>query len=332
MKFLQMVKAYKGLVFGETDYWHPDMLVNTDLSAPAARAELPGKYPLDISAKAHYPGVFDDHNIPLVKLEGELRYVPVTIAQYALGNYDLYLATGQAPYREKLLQCADWFVANLVRHCADIWGWQHTYDNQIYNLKKPWLSALAQGQALSVLARAYRETTAPVYLESGRKALRAFLVPVEDGGLVAKTAGGEFYEEYPSLQPSLVLNGFIFALWGLRDYYLVSSDSEAEERYRTGLQTLRLQLSQYHVYPLSWSRYDLYPFAVTNISSIFYHKLHIQQFLAMGVLTNDRNFQEMAAVWQKAKNNPLLCLLATGYKIVHKLSVRRQSYYVPSIK
>ncbi|HWQ89816.1 MAG TPA: D-glucuronyl C5-epimerase family protein [Desulfitobacteriaceae bacterium] len=332
MNFLQMIKAYKGMVFGKTDYWHPDMVVNPDLSATADRADLPGRYPLDISAKALYPGSFDDYNIPMVPLEGELRYVPVTIAQYALGNYDLYLATGQAPYREKLLQCADWFVDNLVQHCADIWGWQHAYDNHIYNLKKPWLSALAQGQALSVLARAYRETTESVYLESGRKALRAFFVPVEAGGLVAKTAGGDFYEEYPSQQPSLVLNGFIFALWGLRDFSLVSTDCEAEERYRTGLRTMRFLLSHYHIPALSWSRYDLYPFEVINISSIFYHKLHIQQLLALAQLTNDRSYRELAAVWQKARKNPLTYLLATGYKVIHKLSVRRHSYYVPSIK
>jgi hypothetical protein len=332
MKFLQMVKAYRGLVFGETDYWHPDMPFNPDFLVATGQAVFPGRYPLDISAKAHYPGSFDSANIPLVFMEGELRYVPVTIAQYALGNYDLYLATGQKAYREKLLQCADWFTDNLVLHRADIWGWQHNYENRIYNLQKPWLSALAQGQALSVLARAYRETGESVYLESGRKALRAFHVSVEDGGLAAKTMDGDFYEEYPSQPPSLVLNGFIFALWGLYDFSLVCSDGEAEERYHTGLQTLHQKLAQYHLTPLSWSRYDLYPFEVANISSIFYHKLHIQQLLALGVLTKERSYRQMAAIWLRAKDNPLVYLLATGYKVIHKLSVRRRSYYVPSIK
>jgi D-glucuronyl C5-epimerase C-terminus. len=329
MNLLQMIKAYYGLVLDKTDYWHPEMKVNQNLSSSDV---TPGKYPVDISAKARYPGSFDEQNIPLVLLDGELHYIPVTIAQYALGNYDQYLTTGQVEYKEKLIRCADWFVDNLSENCSDVWGWKHTYDNQIYNLKKPWLSALAQGQALSVLARAYREIKKSVYLETGNKALKAFFVPVEDGGLVARLAGGDFFEEYPSQVPSFVLNGFIFALWGLRDFYLVSSNPEANERYLTGLKILRNHLPEYNIGWLAWSRYDLYPFRVANIASIFYHKLHIQQLLALRLLTDDKYFEELAVSWQRARNNPLVYLLATGYKIIYKLSVRRHSYYVPSIK
>jgi hypothetical protein len=324
-----MVKAYYGLVFDKTDYWHPEMKVNRNLSPSD---ETPGKYPVDISAKAGYPGSFDKQDIPLVLLDGEFRYLPVTIAQYALGNYDQYLTTGQPEFKEKLIRCADWFVDNLTEHCSGIWGWQHTYDNQIYNLPKPWLSALAQGQALSVLARAYREIKKSVYLETGQKALKAFFVPVADGGLAAKLSGGDFFEEYPSAVPSFVLNGFIFALWGLRDFYLVSANSEAGERYRTGLKTLRKHLAEYNIGWLAWSRYDLYPFRVANIASIFYHKLHIQQLLACRLLTGDKYYEELAASWQRSRKNPLVYLLATAYKVIYKLSVRRHSYYVPRIK
>ncbi|MFZ3103070.1 MAG: D-glucuronyl C5-epimerase family protein [Desulfitobacteriaceae bacterium] len=331
MNLPQMVKAYSGMIFGKTDYWHPDMNVNLKLSPTEGKLE---KYPLDISSKADYPGSFDAQKIPLVSLDGELCYIPVTIAQYALGNYDQYIATGQPEYLEVVIRCADWFVANLVLHspAEDVWGWQHAYDNHIYGLKKPWLSALAQGQALSVLARAYQETKQQEYLATGHKALRAFVVPVIDGGLVAKLADGDFYEEYPSIVPSLVLNGFIFALWGLQDFNLVSASSEARERYQTGLETLRKHLPKYNIGWLTWSRYDLYPFQVANITSIFYHKLHIQQLLAQRLLTDDQSFQVLAVAWQRGRNNPLAYLLATGYKVVHKLSVRSQSTYVPSMK
>lgn len=329
MNLFQMIKAYSGLVFGKTDYWHPDMLVNPELSPFEDKL---GRYPLDISSKACFPGSFDAQAIPLVPLDGELHYIPVTIAQYALGNYDQYIMTGQSEFREVLIRCADWFVANLVQLTSLVWGWQHAYDNHVYGLKKPWLSALAQGQALSVLARAYQETHQRDYLEIGNKALRAFFVPVADGGLVAKLAGEDFYEEYPSPIPSYVLNGFIFALWGLRDFQLVSASSEAFERYQTGLETLRRHLPEYNMGLLAWSCYDLYPFQVANITSIFYHKLHIQQLLALGLLTNDPSFQVLAATWQRGRKNPLAYLLATVYKVIHKLSVRRQSTYVPSLK
>ena len=329
MNLLQMVKAYSGMIFGKTDYWHPDMNVNLKQSSFEDKL---GRYPLDISSKACFPGSFDARAIPLVSLDGELSYIPVTIAQYALGNYDQYLITGRSEYRKVLIRCADWFVDNLVQHTQKVWGWQHAYDNHIYGLKKPWLSALAQGQALSVLARAYQETRQSDYLGTGHKAMSAFFSPVVDGGLVAKLAGEDFYEEYPSLVPSYVLNGFIFALWGLRDFNLVSASSEALERYQTGLETLRNHLCEYNMDWLTWSRYDLYPFRVANITSIFYHKLHIQQLLALRLLTNDTSFQGFAVAWQRGRHNPLAYLLATGYKVVHKVSVRHQSTYVPSMK
>ncbi len=45
------------------------------------------------------------------------------------------------------------------------------------------------------------------------------LLPVSKGGLLRNTPeGGPWIEEYPSKQPNLVLNGFMFALMDLHDY------------------------------------------------------------------------------------------------------------------
>lgn len=327
MNIVQMIKAYGGLVLGKTDYWHPDMNVN-----PALDKDTLGKYPVDMASKAAYPGEYDQQQIPLVMIDGQLSYLPVTIAQYALGNYDRYLDTAQSLYLENAIRCADWFVAELKETKLGLWGWLNDHDKAIYALKKPWFSALSQGQALSVLARAYQQTGGEKYRETALKALQAFTVPVQDGGLVAKLGGGDFYEEYPSEIPSFVLNGFIFALWGLWDLYLVSQNTEARERYETGVATLKNHLANYRIDWLHWSRYDLYPFRVTDITSIFYHKLHIQQLKAMALLTGDQSLAIEAQVYERGKDNAVLRQLATGYKILHKLSIRQQSTYVPSIK
>lgn len=326
MNLWQMLKAYSGMVFGHKDYWHPDMNAN-----PNVRPGKLGFYPVDMSAKADYPGIFDAELIPLVQMGEEHRYLPVTIAQYALGNYDRYMAQGGPDYLTVLLRCADWLSENL-RENRNVWGWLNDFDKDSYALSKPWLSALGQGQALSVLARAYLETGEEKYRQTATRALEAFFVPVTQGGLVAKYEGDDFYEEYPSAIPSLVLNGFIFALWGLYDWYLASSDQSAYERYTAGLETLKRIAVKYQVQGLTWSRYDLYPYRVANIASIFYHKLHIQQLLAITRLTGDPCYAELAGKWMKRKNNPLVYFLATFWKVMHKLSVRRESTYVPSIK
>lgn len=324
MNILQMVKAYSGMVFGKTDYWHPDMNVNTGLTP-----EKIGKYPVDMSSKASYAGHFDDGQIPLVEIDGHLCYLPVTIAQYALGHYDVYLENGERKHLEVLQLCADWFVNHLEELRPGIWGWINEHDKDIYALKSPWLSALSQGQALSVLARAYLEIQDEKYLNTGLKAIKAFSVPVTAGGVLAKLNGEDFYEEYPSSTPSYVLNGFIFALWGLWEFYLAGRTEEARERYETGLKTLKHHLRRYDLGWLKWSLYDLYPFKVSDIASIFYHKLHIQQLRAMALLSGDEDFNMMAKRWERGRNSRWQYVWATAYKVLHKLSIRRQSSYVP---
>lgn len=327
MNIIQMIKAYGGMVFGKTDYWHPDMNVNKDLNAEQVR-----KYPVDMSAKAEYAGEFDQEEIPLVEVDGHLSYLSVTIAQYALGNYDQFVDSQQPHYRERFLRAANWLQKNLVEYKTGQWGWLNDHDKDMYHLKKPWLSALSQGQALSVLARAYQETGEESYLEMGTKALKAFFVPVAEGGFLAFWQGLDYYEEYPSEIPSFVLNGFIFSLWGLWEFYQISHQEEAKERYLAGVQTLKKVLPEYQVSSLNWSRYDLYPFKVADIASIFYHKLHIQQLKAMALLTGEDGFTQQAMRWEKGRQSFICYWLATAYKVRHKLSIRNESSYVPSVK
>ena len=327
MNIIQMVKAYGGMIMGKTDYWHPDM--NTNYSLVKERV---GKYPVDMSAKAEYAGEFDEGKIPLVEIDGHLSYLPVTIAQYALGNYDEYIRTQNSLHLKRFLISADWLLKNLVEYRSGQWGWVNDHDKGMYALKKPWLSALSQGQALSVLVRAYLQTNNELYREAGQKALGVFNCPVAEGGVLAKWQGLDYFEEYPSQTPSFVLNGFIFALWGLWEFYLISNSAEAKRCYEAGLKTLECSLKEYQVPYLNWSKYDLYPFKVADIASVFYHKLHIQQLRAMALLTGIEMFNQQAEIWEKGNKSLVRYVLATGYKILHKLSISKQSSYVPSLK
>ena len=128
-----------------------------------------------------------------------------------------------------------------------LWGWINDHDVSIYSLKKPWLSALSQGQALSVLVRAYQETRNDNYREAGQRALRVFSVPVAENGILAKWQGLDYFEEYPSETPSFVLNGFIVALWGLWEFHLISNGTEAKACYEAGLHTLECSLGNTHL-------------------------------------------------------------------------------------
>jgi len=87
---------------------------------------------------------------------------------------------------------------------------------------------MAQGEAASVLVRAYQLTNDMRFLEKARLALEPFLRSISLGGVQSQIDGEWlFLEEYPTLNPEHVLNGFLYALIGLIEYCeQVPSDEE----------------------------------------------------------------------------------------------------------
>ena len=87
-----------------------------------------------------------------------------------------------------------------------------------------------QGQALSFYIRYFQLTNNEYYLLQAEKIVAFFDLNVEDGGFKRIDKNGNlWYEEYPSSEPSYVLNGFIFALYGLIDFYRVTNDQKVKK-------------------------------------------------------------------------------------------------------
>ena len=76
--------------------------------------------------------------------------------------------------------------------------WNHHFDWEYRDtLKAPWYSALAQGQGISVLVRAYKESGEARYLEGARRAFASFQQPLDSGGVAfTDSAGDLWFEEY----------------------------------------------------------------------------------------------------------------------------------------
>lgn len=110
---------------------------------------------------------------------------------------------------------ARWFV----RHQKSDGGWPIPARRRLAPgmsiLAPGWLSAMAQGHAASLLARAYHLSGDKQYLDAAERSLRPFRVASEHGGVRASLWGHVWYEEYPTTPPSLVLNGFIYSLIGM---------------------------------------------------------------------------------------------------------------------
>lgn len=184
------------------------------------------------------PSVVMRDGVPWVKYDGAPEKNAVTVIQWGLERH----AKGD---NAAAIRAAEWLVDN---QCVD-GTWRYGFDYYVESadttLPAGWVSALAQGQALSLLVRAWEITGDSGYLDAGRAALGAFSRPVEEGGVLRFWRGHPFYEEYPTVGPSLVLNGFLFALVGLHEFAEATADAEAERLWVAGEETAATLLPLY---------------------------------------------------------------------------------------
>ena len=208
-------------------------------------------------------------------VSGEQVYFSIGIFQYGLGAYDLYLLSGDEKMKARMLLCASWALENQRENGA----WD-TFAN-LYP-ERPY-SAMAQGEGVSLLVRAYLESGEQKYLESARRAVYFMLVPIEEGGVSIHDGKDLIFKEYT--ERPVVLNGWIFALWGLFDYVKATGDKTIAAAYEGSLATLKRHIPHYDLG--YWTRYD----ASQRIAAPAYHKLHMDQLAVLYDLTEHEIFK-----------------------------------------
>jgi hypothetical protein len=297
-------------------FWHEVPEVNERF-----RPEELGEYYMPFTAKADYSGQYDSNGIPLLNYHGKLglQYNPIAVAQYGLGNYNLFCRTGDPERRKKFLTAADWLVTNLEKNGSEMWVWNHHFDWEYRTpLKAPWYSALAQGQGISVLVRAYRDAGNDAYLDAARRAFEPFLRTVDKGGVAYLDDNGHTWlEEYIVFPPTHILNGFIWASWGVYDYFLATDDPVAHRLFNQAVETLAANLQRYDAG--FWSLYEQSGTRLKMLASPFYHHLHIIQLKILYQLTGEEIFRRYAEKWESYRRNRLNQKLALLYKGIFKL-------------
>lgn len=166
------------------------------------------------------PGaVLDPGGLPLFPYSQGHFYNPTSMSQYGLWYYGRWLDSRRPEHRGKALAAANGLLGNQAGDGC--WPYRFTYTvghmgaGPGATLSPPWCSAMAQGQGMSLLVRAWHTTRDEHYLKAARRAVKPLTLDVTRGGLKRRLAGGPFFEEYPTTPPSHVLNGFMFTLIGL---------------------------------------------------------------------------------------------------------------------
>jgi hypothetical protein len=297
-------------------FWHETPRIN-----PRASFSELGEYYMPFSEKADYRGPHDRSGIPMLNYHGRigLQHNPIAIAQWGLGNYNLHRQAGNPSRREKFLKAADWLCHRLEPNPHGFAVWNHNFDWEYRTtLKLPWYSALAQGQGISVLVRAYAETRSATYLDAATRAFRSFLASTDQGGVSFTDNHGDlWFEEYIVSPPTHILNGFIWAAWGIHDYVLATGDAAAHNLFTRAVATLRNNLGRYDLG--FWSLYEESGTRLPMLASPFYHRLHIVQLGVMHRLTSDKVFADWADRWEGYAKSRSRRTRALCYKCAFKL-------------
>lgn len=282
------------------NYWHkitPCAIKSTFL------ADI--RYYLDFSSKYSFPGEIDADGIPIYQHPSQGKfYHPIVICQYALGLFEILQKSSAESVKIKsnFITQADWLVSNGVVFKEKGLIWMVNYDIPEYGLKKPWYSAMAQGEAMSVLIRAYHISGNRNYAAAAQKAILPFTLEVSNGGLVNYFNNLPIYEEYPSpLRTIGVLNGFIFSLFGLYDLSRFISDKEAGDLFSKGVNSLKKLLPFYDIG--YWSQYYLFDYPGSYPASFTYHMLVVEQLKALSILSNEKLFAEFSTKWFNYSKN-----------------------------
>lgn len=213
-------------------------------------------YYLDFSSKIDYPGNFSEKGVPLFSYKGQPPVEqPIVIAQYGLGLSSVIFNEG-SPKDElikKFLNIAEWFDHNKEPfkngYC---WQIKHLYPH--YNLTAPWVSAMAQGEAISVLTRAALLSNEKKYYDLAIGALIPFEYDVDKGGVRNYFKSLLVFEEFTTpIRTMAVLNGYIFALFGLYDLYLLNRNEKSYHHFNEGSDAIKQLLPYYDLN--GWSRY-----------------------------------------------------------------------------
>jgi hypothetical protein len=297
-------------------FWHETPELN-----PNAKADQLGEYYMVFGGKADFAGDYDSQEILQLDYRGQigLQYNPIAISQYGLGNYNLFARAGEESRRKKFLAASDWLVANLEQNRQGVWVWTHHFDWEYRDrLKAPWYSGLAQGQGISLLLRAYLETGVDRYRDAACRAFQSFGRAVLDGGVIFTDDQGDVWiEEYIVHPPTHILNGCIWASWGIYDYSLSTKDPTARVLFDKVVQTLAKNLDRYDVG--FWSLYEQSGTRLKMVASPFYHRLHIVQLRIMHSLTGNDVFQRYAERWESYGQSHAKRAAALCYKSAFKL-------------
>lgn len=272
-------------------------------------------YYSDFTGKVNWKGTYID-NVPALYIPSIDKNIlfPSMILQYGLGCIDMYFITRDRSFLSKVSNVYVWIIHNI-----EIDGYLSNRFKELDSHSNYYSdnSAMTEGLALSFLVRVVQHGLIQLDFvdatEMMRKIFQNMVLPLEKGGTAIYKGGDTYFCEYCRTDEYVVLNGWIFAIFGLHDYQRYFKDGASEGYLNGTLDTLEKVIINY-ILKDKWSYYD----NKGRISSVTYQTLHIHLMDALYRLTNRIVFRNMYRDLKKG-NNYINVFKYTFLKVIDKL-------------
>lgn len=291
-------------MFTGTSYYHQSL----GMGRVFVPCKLEG-YFSDMTGKTDWKGRSNNDGIPYNMLSnGKSVYFPIMLCQKALGHWDKWLMYNHTEDRDGFLKIADWLKNNQDTAGGwDTWG-------LLGQLPRYKYSAMTQGQALSVMTRAYKLTNGEAFAKACKNATTLMRTSVQNSGVCVYEHQNVFLEECPADKRDTVLNGWIFSLFGVYDYLLLFKDKQIQAFY---IQTCNSLVKCLHEYDAGYWSY--YSSGTRRLASPFYHNLHINQLEALKKIMEQPCIESIQNRWVRYGTNRIYKFMAIIFKGIQKL-------------
>jgi hypothetical protein len=237
-------------------------------------------------------------------LSGASRwYHPIRIAQFALHRYGVWQSTGSAEARTDFFSQACWLRDN--QHDAPVPGiYSFDFPWEKYGAPSGWTSAMGQGEAISVLIRAEHRQPGSGFGDAAIRAAEPFRSEIAKGGVVWRSGTDVFFEEVANAHAPHILNGCIYALWGLWELHQRTGQTWAGELAQQCLRTIVGWLPRFD--NGWWSLYSLMRSASgqPHLATLKYHEFHIAQLHVLSAMFSEPLFEATASRWEAYEHRP----------------------------
>lgn len=257
--------------------------------------------PLDLS-----DAPVDSDGVHVYERNGSRHRHPVAQTQFAINLLEAWRHTGEAA----LLDQAALNATDLLAHAHGDFL-PYTFDFPLHGdtsntIHAPWYSAMAQGQFLSLSVRLYEATTDDFWLDTANRMFDSLAevhtvdrLPSSPWVTFEDELGYLWFEEYAGdVPPMKVLNGHIFAMFGLYDFWRISDSKEASELFDRGAETVDQYVPLLRVEgEPSWYGMRIQDNPIAQSET--YHRIHIGQLRMLARMTGEDTFSEYANLLEK---------------------------------